>query len=177
VAIIGCGGVGLNVLQGARISGASRIIAIDLSPSKLELARRLGATDTIDASITDAVDAVRALTGDGVDHAFEVIGRAETVRQAFEIAAPGRRAYVVGVFSDDAELTLPALPLRRGKSIVGVFMGATRPRVDIPRYVELWQRGLLDLESMVSNVIPLDEVNDGFAALARGEVARAVVAF
>jgi S-(hydroxymethyl)glutathione dehydrogenase / alcohol dehydrogenase len=120
---------------------------------------------------------VRTLTGEGVDHAFEVIGRPDTVRQAFEIAAPGRRAYVVGVFPDDAELSLPALPLRRAKSLVGVFMGATRPRVDIPRYVELWQRGLLDLESMVSNVIPLDEVNDGFAALGRGEVARAVVAF
>ncbi len=69
------------------------------------------------------------------------------------------------------------MPLRRAKSVVGVFMGATRPRVDIPRYVELWQRGLLDLESMVSNVISLDEVNEGFAALGRGEVARAVVAF
>jgi len=77
----------------------------------------------------------------------------------------------------DAEVTLPAMSLRRGKSLVGVFMGATRPRVDIPRYVELWQRGLLDLDSMVSDVIPLDEVNAGFAALSRGEVARAVVAF
>ncbi len=177
VAVIGCGGVGLNVVQGARISGASRIIAIDLSPTKLELARRLGATDTVDASAGDVVEAVRSLTGEGVDHAFEVIGRPDTVRQAFEIAAPGRRAYVVGVFPDDAEITLPAMPLRRAKSLVGVFMGATRPSVDIPRYVELWQRGLLDLESMVSNVIPLDEVNDGFAALGRGEVARAVVAF
>ena len=115
VAVIGCGGVGLNVIQGARIAGASRIVAIDVSPSKLELAQKLGATDTIDASQVDPVEAVRALTGEGVDHAFEVIGRPDTARQAFEMAAPGRRAYVVGVFADDAELQLPALPLRRGE--------------------------------------------------------------
>jgi S-(hydroxymethyl)glutathione dehydrogenase / alcohol dehydrogenase len=177
VAVIGCGGVGLNVVQGARIAGASRVVAIDVSPSKLDLARKVGATDTIDASQDDAVAAVLALTGEGVDHAFEVIGRPETARQAFEMAAPGRRAYIVGVFADDAELQLPALPLRRGKSLVGVFMGATRPRVDIPRYIELWQRGMLDLESMVSDVLALEDVNRGFSALTRGEVARAVISF
>ncbi len=177
VAVIGCGGVGLNVVQGARIAGASRVIAVDVSASKLDLARKLGATDAVDASQDDAVEVVRALVGEGVDHAFEVIGRAETARQAFEMAAPGRRAYIVGVFPDDAELQIPTLSLRRGKSLVGVFMGATRPRVDIPRYIGLWERGLLDLESMVSDVIPLDGANDGFAALKRGEVARAVVSF
>jgi len=177
VAIIGCGGVGLNVVQGARIAGAAKVIAVDVSSAKLDLARKLGATDTVDASQTDAVEAVRALTGEGVDHAFEVIGRAETARQAFDMASPGRRAYVVGVFPDDAELALPTLSLRRGKSLVGVFMGATRPRVDIPRYIELWERGLLDLESMVSDVIALDQVNEGFHALQRGEVARAVISF
>ena len=177
VAVIGCGGVGLNVIQGARIAGASRIVAVDVSPSKLELAQKLGATDTVDASQVDPVEAVRALTGEGVDHAFEVIGRADTARQAFEMAAPGRSAYIVGVFADDAELQLPALPLRRAKSLVGVFMGGTRPRVDIPRYIGLWERGLLDLESMVSDVITLDQANDGFAAMKRGEVARAVISF
>jgi S-(hydroxymethyl)glutathione dehydrogenase/alcohol dehydrogenase len=177
VAVIGCGGVGLNVIQGARIAGASRIVAVDVSPSKLELARKVGATDTVDATQADPVEVVRSLTGEGVDHAFEVIGRPDTARQAFEMAAAGRHAYIVGVFSDDAELRLPALPLRRGKSLVGVFMGATRPRVDIPRYVDLWQRGLLDLESMVSDVITLDQANDGFAAMKRAEVARAVISF
>jgi S-(hydroxymethyl)glutathione dehydrogenase/alcohol dehydrogenase len=177
VAVIGCGGVGLNVVQGARVAGASRIVAVDVSPSKLDLARKLGATDAVDASRDDPVEAVRSLVGEGVDHAFEVIGRSETARQAFEMAAPGRRAFVVGVFPDDAELQIPTLALRRAKSLVGVFMGATRPRVDIPRYVDLWQRGLLDLESMVSDVIELGRTNDGFAALKRGEVARAVVSF
>ena len=94
---------------------------------------------------------------------------------AMDMAAPGRTAYVVGVMSDDAEITIPATHLRRGKSLRGVFMGGGQPQVDIPRYVELWRRGLLDLESMVSRTLTLEEVNEGFRALASGEVARAVV--
>jgi S-(hydroxymethyl)glutathione dehydrogenase / alcohol dehydrogenase len=177
VAVIGCGGVGLNVIQGARIAGARRIVAVDVSAEKLERAGRLGATDLVDASDGDPVSAVRALTGGGVDHAFEVVGRPATAAQAFGMAANGRRAYVVGVMADDAEVTIPAVGLRRGTSLVGVFMGGGRPRVEIPRYVELWRRGLLDLESMVSRHLSLDEVNEGFTALQRGEVARAVVVF
>ncbi len=177
VAVIGCGGVGLNVVQGARIAGAARVIAVDIAPSKLALAAHVGATDVVDASSTDAVEAVRALTNGGVDHAFEVIGRSATVVQALEMAAPGRAAYVVGVMADEALVPLPSLNMRRGKSLVGVFMGGGRPRVEIPRYVELWKRGLLDLDSLVSRTLPLGEVNEGFAALARGEVARSVVVF
>ena len=96
---------------------------------------------------------------------------------AMDIAAPGRAAYVVGVMSDDAQVTIAATHLRRGKSLRGVYMGGGQPKVDIPRYVELWKRGLLDLASMVSRTLTLDEVNDGFRALASGEVARAVVRF
>ena len=177
VAIIGCGGVGLNVIQGARISGASRIIAVDLSAAKLADAVRLGATDVVDSSENDPVAVVQSLTGGGVDHAFEVVGRPATAAQAYAMTAPGRRAYIVGVMSDEAEVVLPATAIRRGRSLVGVFMGATQPRVDIPRYVELWRRGQLDLAGMVSRQLPLDDVNDGFRALAAGEVARAVVTF
>jgi S-(hydroxymethyl)glutathione dehydrogenase / alcohol dehydrogenase len=175
VAVIGCGGVGLNVIQGARIAGASRIIAIDLSPSKLALARKLGATDTIDPSSTDLLAAVKAITGEGVDHAFEVVGRPATIAQALDIAAVGRTAYVVGVLADDAEVTVPAMAFRRGKSLKGVFMGSTRPQLDIPRYITLWEQGLLDLATMVSGTISLDQAGEGFHALARGEVARTVV--
>lgn len=175
VAVVGCGGVGLNVIQGARIAGASRIIAVDLSPAKLDYAGRLGATDLIDASAVDAVDAVLSMTAGGVDHAFEVVGRPATARQALAMTAPGRTCYVLGVMSDDTEISVPAMALRRGRSVVGVFMGDTRPDVDIPRYVSMWQRGLLDLNAMVSRTLSLDEVNDGFRALAAGEVARAVV--
>jgi S-(hydroxymethyl)glutathione dehydrogenase / alcohol dehydrogenase len=175
VAVIGAGGVGLNVIQGARIAGASQVIAIDTAAAKLSRAQQLGATDVIDSSTTDAVAAVRALTGDGVDHAFEVVGRPATAALAFDLAAPNRTAYIVGVMADDAMVSVPAIGLRRGKRIVGVFMGSTRPRVDIPRYVEMWRRGQLDLASMVSRTLPLADVNEGFAAMTRGEVARSVV--
>jgi S-(hydroxymethyl)glutathione dehydrogenase / alcohol dehydrogenase len=175
VVIIGCGGVGLNVLQGARISGAAQIIAVDLSDEKLALARRLGATDTVKASDGDPVAAVQALSGGGVDHAFEVIGRPATLTQAFDMARVGGTAYLVGVMPDDAIAQVSGMGLRRGKSLKGVFMGNGDPHIDIPRAVQLWQRGLLDLESMVSRTLPLAEVNEGFAAMARGEVARAVV--
>jgi S-(hydroxymethyl)glutathione dehydrogenase/alcohol dehydrogenase len=177
VAVIGCGGVGLNVIQGARIAGASRIIAVDLSAAKLEAARALGATDLVDASQTDAVTEVQRLSGGGVDHAFEVIGRPATAEQALAMCANGRTAYVVGVMSDDAAFTVKAESMKRGKSLRGVQMGSTRPRVDIPRYVEMWRRGQLDLESMVSRRLPLDDVNDGFRAMVAGEVNRAVVVF
>jgi S-(hydroxymethyl)glutathione dehydrogenase/alcohol dehydrogenase len=177
VAVIGCGGVGLNVIQGAQIAGAARIIAIDANPAKFELAERLGATDVVDASAVDAVLAVRDLTSGGVDHAFEVVGRPALVRQAFDMAAPGRNAYVVGIQADDAELTLPATGFRRGKRVIGVFMGDTDPRRDIPRYVDLWRNGQLNLEAMVSHRLPLDRVNDGFAMMTGGQAARTVIAF
>ena len=175
VAVIGCGGVGLNLIQGARIAGASRIIAVDISPSKLALAELLGATDVVDASTTDAVTAVTDLSGGGVDHAFEAIGLAATAEQAVAMAAPGRTAYVVGLLPIDAEVRVSSSAMRRTKSLVGVVMGGTRPHEDIPRYVELWEQGRLDLESMISQVITLDEVHEGFAAMAGGEVARTVV--
>jgi len=177
VAVIGCGGVGLNVIQAARIAGASPIIAVDVSAAKLAMALSLGATAVVDASSTDAVVAVRDLTGGGVDHAFEVIGRPATAEQALAMAANGCRAYVVGVMADDATFTVRAEYTKRGKSLHGVYMGATLPHVDIPRYVELWRRGELDLAAMVSRRLALDEINDGFRALAAGEVNRAVVVF
>ena len=177
VVVIGCGGVGLNVIQGARIAGSSQIIAVDANPGKLQRARQLGATDTIDASSVDAIAAVRDITGVGADHVFEVVGRPALVRQAFEMTAPGRATYVVGIQSDDAELSLPVTGFRRGKKVVGVFMGDTDPRLDIPRYAELWRSGQLDLGGMVSHTLPLEDVNRGFAMMTSGESARTVIKF
>jgi S-(hydroxymethyl)glutathione dehydrogenase / alcohol dehydrogenase len=177
VAVIGCGGVGLNVIQGARIAGASRVIAVDRNPDKFELARKLGATDTIDASAGDAVAALQELVGVGVHHAFEVVGREATVQQAFDMAAPGHNAYLVGIFPDNGTVTLPTTAFRRGKSMVGVFMGSTQPLIDIPRYIDMLVARDLDLESMVSSVLTLDQVNDGFAAMARADGARTVIRF
>lgn len=175
--VIGCGGVGLNVIQGARIAGAGQIIAVDANPDKLARAKQLGATDGIDASSVDAVALVKEMTGGGADHAFEVVGRPILVRQAFEMAAPGRTAYVLGIQSDDAELTLPVTGFRRGKKVVGVFMGDTDPRVDIPRYAALWKSGELDLEGMISHTLPLEDVNEGFAMMTAGQSARTVITF
>jgi S-(hydroxymethyl)glutathione dehydrogenase / alcohol dehydrogenase len=177
VAVIGCGGVGLNVIQGARLAQAGAIIAIDANPTKLDRARQLGATDTIDASSVDAIAAVRDITGAGADHVFEVVGRPALVRQAFEMAAPGRSAYLVGIQADDAELTLPVTGFRRGKKMIGVFMGGTDPRIDIPRYADLWRTGQLDLSGMVSHTLPLEDVNRGFAMMLSGESARTVIKF
>jgi S-(hydroxymethyl)glutathione dehydrogenase/alcohol dehydrogenase len=177
VAVIGCGGVGLNVVQGARLARAGAIIAIDANAGKLDRATQLGATDTIDASSVDPVAAVREITNGGADHVFEVVGRPALVRQAFEMAAPGRSAYLVGIQSDDAELALPVTGFRRGKKMIGVFMGDTDPRVDIPLYADLWRSGQLDLSGMVSHTIPLDDVNNGFAMMLSGESARTVIKF
>ena len=177
VVVIGCGGVGLNVVQGARIAGAHQIVAVDANPGKLARATQLGATHVVDASATDALAAVLDLTAGGADHVFEVVGRPALVRQAFDMTAPGRSAYVLGIQSDDAELRLPVTGFRRGKRVVGVFMGDTDPRVDIPRYVDLWRSGRLDLSGMVSHTLTLDEVNRGFAMMAAGESARTVITF
>jgi S-(hydroxymethyl)glutathione dehydrogenase/alcohol dehydrogenase len=174
VAVIGCGGVGLNIVQGARIAGASQIIAVDLAPAKLQLAEQLGATHTVNASEADPVAAVNQISG-GVDHAFEAIGLTSTSEQAIAMAAPGRTAYVVGILPGDAAVEMPSAALRRTKSLVGVFMGATRPHEDIPRYVELWEQGRLDLETMVSQVLPPERSNEGFAVMTGGEVARTVI--
>jgi S-(hydroxymethyl)glutathione dehydrogenase / alcohol dehydrogenase len=140
-------------------------------------AGQLGATDLVDASATDAVQAVLDITAAGADHVFEVVGRPALVRMAFDMAAPGRNAYVLGIQSDDAELTLPVLGFRRGKKVVGVFMGDTNPRIDIPHYIDLWRSGQLDLTGMVSHTLSLEEVNDGFAMMTAGESARTVIKF
>lgn len=177
VAVIGCGGVGLNIIQGARLAGAATIIAIDANPTKLATAEQLGATHTVDASSTDVIASVLEITGPGADHVFEVVGRESLVRQAFEMAAPGRAAYLVGIQSDDAELTLPVTGFRRGKKMVGVFMGNTNPRHDIPRYADLWRSGQLDLRGMISHTLQLEDVNRGFAMMTSGESARVIITF
>ncbi len=179
VVVIGCGGIGLSIVQGARIAGAAQVVAVDVSADKLDLASRLGATHGVDASAAggDAVAAVIAATDGGADHVFEAVGRPATVHQAIAMAAPGRTVYVVGMLPDGASVSVPAAALRRCITLTGVFMGAAVPRRDIPAYVELWQRGELDLATMVSDVLPPERVGEGFAALAAGRVARAVIGY
>lgn len=177
VAVIGCGGVGLNVVQGARLAGATRIIAVDLGPAKLDLARRLGATDVVDAGDGDPVAAVLELTG-GVDHAFDVVGRQATVAQAVGMIRAGRTAYVVGIPPVGEQFVLAGLPLvTAAKGVRGLLMGANHFPRDIPVLADLYLQGRLELDALVSGRIPLHEADAGFEQMRRGEATRVVVTF
>jgi S-(hydroxymethyl)glutathione dehydrogenase/alcohol dehydrogenase len=178
VAVIGCGGIGLNIVQGARIAGAERIVAVDRQAAKLDLARTFGATDTVDASTTDPVADVVERTGGGVDHAFEAVGLAATVGQAFEMARPGRTTYVVGVPASDATIEIPGGPLVfRSKGLRGLIMGASSFKEDIPMLARLYEQGRLLLDELIAERIDLDDVNGGYDTLRTGAAARSVVTF
>jgi S-(hydroxymethyl)glutathione dehydrogenase/alcohol dehydrogenase len=179
VAVIGCGGVGLAAIQGARLSGANPIVAVDRVATKLALARASGATEVVDASETDAVSAVRELTGGrGVDYAFEVVGRSDTIQQAFDMTRRAGTCTIVGAgsFTDFAQFGAMQLMVD-AKTLRGCVYGATDPARDFPEIVRLQQAGLLDLESLVTRRIDLDELNDAFRAMQAGEVARSVIVY
>lgn len=176
VAVIGCGGVGLNVIQGARIAGATRIIAVDLSPDKLALAGILGATHLV-AGGPGAVEAVREAVG-GVDHAIEVIGRADTIAQAIHMLRPGGLATVVGVAPGDARVPLPVQDMLRYEwRVQGALMGSSPFTRDIPTFAGMYLDGRLNLDLLVSERIALVDVNAGFARMVGGSVARSVIVF
>lgn len=177
VAVLGCGGVGQAVIQGARIAGAGRIIAIDPQPLKRETAAKLGATDTIDPSAGDPVAQVKELTGGrGVDYSFEVIGLPDTIVSAYNMARAGGEAIVVGMARLDAQFTLPAFGIfYEQKTLKGSKYGSAQVRRDFPRFVELIETGRLDTSAMVSKRIKLDEVNDAFRAMEAGQVIRSVI--
>lgn len=178
VAVVGCGGIGLSCVQGANIAGASRIIGIDVSDGKLELARSLGATDVINSAGGDALMQLEALLpGDGgVDYSFEAVGIKETFELAFALLRPGGTATMVGVGAGTFEI--PARPLQLGeRKVQGSLMGSLRFRQDIPMLLALYESGRLRLDEMVSNRVSLDEINSGYAAITRGNVARSVIVF
>jgi S-(hydroxymethyl)glutathione dehydrogenase/alcohol dehydrogenase len=178
VAVFGCGGVGLSIVQGARIGGARQIIALDIFASKLEMARRVGATHVVDTSQEDPVKAVRALTGGaGVDHAFEAVGNARLVRQAIESLAIRGTATIVGVLPPEATIEFPWMAIRPECRVQTSRMGSNRFRVDIPRYLEFYRQGRLLLDEMVTRRGRLDDINDAFRAMKAGEVARTVLTF
>ena len=177
VAVVGCGGVGLAAVQGARLSGAAQVIAVDAVPGKLGMAVASGATDVVDASAGDPVAEVRALTGGrGADYTFEVVGRSETIRQAYDMAGRGGVVTVVGAGGFDDMVSFGAMQLMvEAKTIRGCVYGATDPHRDVPTMVELQQRGALDLDALVTRRIGLDDIDEAFRAMDRGEVARSVV--
>jgi S-(hydroxymethyl)glutathione dehydrogenase/alcohol dehydrogenase len=177
VAVLGCGGVGLNVVQGARIAGAGTIIAIDVVPAKLELARELGATAVVDASQSDPAAAVRELVPAGVDHAFEALGRPETIATALELTARGGQALLIGMAPPDARVALDALTMTlQERCVRGSWYGSCVPLRDIPMLVELYRDGRLRLEPLITTC-RLDDVNDAFARMQAGETARSVIVY
>ncbi|MFQ5698727.1 MAG: Zn-dependent alcohol dehydrogenase [Myxococcota bacterium] len=177
VAIIGCGGVGLSALQAAVIAGAGRIIAVDMQPSKLELARSLGATDTVNAAEGDPVAQVKELTGGGVEYSFEAIGLKVAAEQAFGMLENGGTATVIGMIPLGQKVELPGVDFLFEKKMQGCNMGSNRFRIDMPRYIDMYLAGRLKLDEMISRELQLEDVNDAFEALARGEVARQVIRF
>jgi S-(hydroxymethyl)glutathione dehydrogenase/alcohol dehydrogenase len=178
IAVLGCGGVGLNVIQGARIAGAGEIIAIDTFDSKLELAEQFGATKTVNASEGDAVSAVQGLTsGRGADTAFEVIGLEATINQALNMTRNGGETIIVGVPKIDVMLNLPVAMtfLFFNKTVKGSWYGSSNVDRDVPKLLDLYKTGELKLDELISQEIGLDDLNDAFAAMEAGEVARSVI--
>jgi Zn-dependent alcohol dehydrogenase len=174
VCVIGCGGVGLQVIAGARLAGAATIVAVDRDTGKLELARHRGATDVVDATAVDVTSEVRACTGGGVDHAFEVVGASATIRQAWEVLRPGGTAIVVGVAPRGVEVSIPAIDFLSEKTIRGSYYGSADMHDFLPGLVTLLMAGRLDLADVVSDLIELDDVQEAMDRLRRGEGARSV---
>jgi S-(hydroxymethyl)glutathione dehydrogenase/alcohol dehydrogenase len=177
VAVIGCGGIGLNAVQAAAIVGAGRVIAVDRVPAKLDLAVTFGATDVVDASAVDPVMAVLELTGGGVDHSFEAIGLRATAQQAFAMLRNGGTATVIGMIPLGQKVEIDGFQLLMEKRLQGSSMGSNRFRLDMPQYVEWYLAGKLKLDELVSRTMPLAHINDGFAAMKSGELARQLVVF
>jgi S-(hydroxymethyl)glutathione dehydrogenase/alcohol dehydrogenase len=177
VAVIGCGGVGLSAVNGAALAGAERIIAIDTVASKLELARELGATDTLNASNADPVQQVRELTGGGVHYSFEALGTKTTAEQAFGMLRPGGTATIIGMVPLGVKIELHGYDFLRDRKLQGTSMGGNRFRVDMPRLLSLWRQGRLKLDHLISGRLKLDQINDGFAALKSGAPVRQLIDF
>ncbi|TML63201.1 MAG: Zn-dependent alcohol dehydrogenase [Actinobacteria bacterium] len=178
VAVIGCGGVGLNVIQGARIAGADRIIAIDQVETKLALAKQFGATDSVNAGQVDAVGQVMGMTSQrGADVAFEVIGLGPTIDQAVNMTRRGGQTILVGVPRMEVSLTVPVFfgLVLAEKTIKGCWYGSSNVHRDVGKLLDLYRAGDLKLDELISRTITLDEVNDAFDAMKTGEVARSVI--
>jgi S-(hydroxymethyl)glutathione dehydrogenase/alcohol dehydrogenase len=179
VLVVGCGGVGLNVVQGAKLAGAQKIIACDLLDNKLGYAREFGATHTINAKKDDTVKAVKDLTGGlGVDYAFDAIGGAKTMEVCVDAIAPGGHAVMVGMpaFTDRAQIN-PFQVVFQEKKITGTYYGSIRPPVDFGVLADLDMDKRINLDSLISRTYKFDEINEGFRLLTSGAVARGVIVF
>jgi S-(hydroxymethyl)glutathione dehydrogenase/alcohol dehydrogenase len=176
VAVFGCGGVGLNIVQGARIAGASVIVAVDVDEAKLDLARRLGATAAIDSRSEDPAEAIRR-RWDGVDFAFEASGREAVIGQAWRSLDIGGELVIVGLLRHGATLTLPADPFVREQRISGCYYGSATPTRDIPALVERYMAGEIVLDELITQRLPLEGLDGAFERMRTGEGSRGVLIF
>lgn len=177
VAVVGCGGVGLAAINAARIAGAGRIIAADPIAEKRDLALKLGATDVVDALAPDAAAQILELTKGGVDHAIEAVGRPASGELAVKSLRRGGTATILGMMPLNHAVGLSAMDLLSGKKLQGAIMGANRFPVDMPRLVDFYMRGLLDLDTIIAERIPLEQINQGFETMKGGASARSVIVF
>ena len=177
VAVIGCGGVGLAAINGAAIAGAGRIIAVDMQGSKLNLAKEFGATDVVNPADGDPVKQVMELTKGGVHHSFEAIGLKATAEQAFAMLRRGGTANIIGMIPVGTKIELMGADFLGEKRIQGSLMGSNRFPIDMPRFVDFYMSGKLKLDELISRRIKLEQVNEGFAEMKTGELARSVIVF
>jgi S-(hydroxymethyl)glutathione dehydrogenase/alcohol dehydrogenase len=177
VAVFGCGGVGLSVVQAANMAGAYPLIAVDILDDKLEMAKRLGATHVVNSTNEDPVRKIIEIVGHGVDFAFEAIGVPEVVAKAFDATDPSGTTLMVGMPPAGAVIPVSGIGLLVGKTLKGAYYGSTRFRIDMPALVELCMCGKLKLDDMITNTLALDDINQAFDWLRRGEVARSVIKF
>jgi S-(hydroxymethyl)glutathione dehydrogenase/alcohol dehydrogenase len=178
VAVFGCGGVGLNVIQGAALCGAEKIIAVDLVDAKLRMAEQFGATHLVNPNSGDVAEQIKNLTaGKGVDFAFEVIGNVTVMQSAFAAIRSGGKMVIVGVPPPTAQLSLPAIAFLREKGVVGSYYGSPRFRYDMPRILDLYMAKKLKLDELISRRLPLDQINTAMEIMEQGEVARSVIVY
>jgi S-(hydroxymethyl)glutathione dehydrogenase/alcohol dehydrogenase len=181
VAVFGLGGIGLNVIQGARMAGADRIIGVDLNPSRLEMARRFGMTDFInpdEVGREKLVQAIVDLTGGGADFSFECIGNVATMRQALECCHRGwGESIIIGVAGAGQEISTRPFQLVTGRVWKGTAFGGARGRTDVPRIVDWYMSGKIEIDPLITHTLPLERINEAFDLMHRGESIRSVVVF
>lgn len=177
VCVVGCGGVGLAAINAAKIAGAGKVIAVDPVGDKRELALKLGATHAVDATSATASDEVVEISRGGVHHAIEAVGRPQSAETAVKVLRRGGTATILGMMPLNEKVGLSALDLLADKSVQGALMGRNHFPVDLPRLVNFYQRGLLDLDTIIAERMPLDRINDAFDELRKGDTTRTVITF
>ena len=179
VAVFGLGGIGLNVIQGARMVGATRIIGVDLNPAKADLARQFGMTDFVNPSeVENVVDHLIQMTGGGVDYSFECIGNVNVMRQALECCHKGwGQSCIIGVAGAGQEIATRPFQLVTGRSWRGSAFGGARGRTDVPKIVDWYMEGKINIDEMITHTMPLNQINDAFDLMHEGKSIRSVVTF